>query len=79
MEGLTTALPVIIYLLLIILLVIGIILGIKLIITIDKTNAILDDDARRLRINNRALFNKAQELQNEVVEYQILLCKRWKT
>lgn len=42
---------------------------------IKEANAILDDDARRLRINNRALFNKAQELQNEVVEYQILLCK----
>ena len=48
MEGLTTALPVIIYLLLIILLVIGIILGIKLIITIDKTNAILDDVSKKV-------------------------------
>ena len=41
MEGLTTALPVIIYLLLII-------LGIKLIITIDKTNAILDDVSKKV-------------------------------
>lgn len=48
MEGLTTVLPVIIYLLLIILLVIGIILGIKLIITIDKTNAILDDVSKKV-------------------------------
>lgn len=48
MEGLTTALPVIIYLLLIILLVIGIILGIKLIITIDKTNSILDDVSKKV-------------------------------
>ena len=42
---------------------------------IKEANAILDDDARRLRINNRALFNKAQELQDEVDEYKILLCK----
>ena len=48
MEGLATVLPIIIYFLLIILLIVGIILGIKLIITIDKTNAILDDVSKKV-------------------------------
>ena len=43
MEALATVLPIIIYFLLIALLVVVIILGIKIIITIDKVNAIVED------------------------------------
>lgn len=42
-------LPVIIYFLLIILLVIGIILGIKLIISIDKINYLVDDVTKKVK------------------------------
>ncbi len=42
-ESLNAVLPIFIYILLIAMLVIGIILGIKLIITVDKVNVILDD------------------------------------
>lgn len=43
MEALLQVLPIIIYFLLIILIVVGIVLGIKLIITIDKVEKIMDD------------------------------------
>ena len=43
MELLPQILPIIIYLLLIILIVVVIILGIKLILTIDKVNSLVDD------------------------------------
>ena len=43
MEFLLQFLPIVIYLLLISLIIIGIILGIKLIISIDKVNKIIDD------------------------------------
>lgn len=65
MEGLTAALPVIIYLLLIILLVIGIILGIKLIITIDKTNAILDDVSKKVATLD-TIFNIVDGVSNKM-------------
>lgn len=42
-ESLNAVLPIFVYLLLIALLVVGIILGIKLIITLDKVNEIVDD------------------------------------
>ena len=43
MEFLLQFLPVVIYLLLIVIIIVGIILGIKLIITIDKVDKIVDD------------------------------------
>lgn len=42
-ESLNAVLPIFIYLLLMALIVVGIILGIKLIITIDKINRVVDD------------------------------------
>ena len=46
-DSLNSVLPVFIYVLLIIFIIVGIILGIKLIITIDKVNVVVDD------INNK--------------------------
>ncbi len=43
MEFLLQFLPIVIYLLLIVIIIVGIILGIKLIITIDKVDKIVDD------------------------------------
>jgi len=47
-EALNTVLPIFIYILLIALIVVGIILGIKLIITIDKVNFIVDDISEKV-------------------------------
>ena len=49
-ESLSAVLPIFIYALLIVLLIIGIILGIKLIITIDKVNIIMDDVSEKLSL-----------------------------
>ena len=51
-EALSSVLPVFIYILLIVLLVVGIILGIKLIITIDKINAVVDDITEKVNALN---------------------------
>ncbi len=52
-EALNTVLPIFIYILLIALLVVGIVLGIKLIITIDKVNAVVDDITEKVSsLNN---------------------------
>lgn len=46
---LVEVLPIIVYFLLIILLIIGIILGIKLIITIDEVNSIIEDIRKKVK------------------------------
>ena len=43
MEGLSAVLPIVIYLLLIVLLIVTIVLAVKLIITIDKINNVVED------------------------------------
>lgn len=50
MEFMASFLPIVIYLLLIVLLVVGIILGIKIIITIDKVNYVLDNVKEKLNV-----------------------------
>ena len=47
-EALDAVLPIFVYILLIGLLVVGIILGIKLIITVDKINCIVDDITQKV-------------------------------
>ena len=49
MEALNTGLPIVFYLLLIVLLIVGIILGIKLIITIDEVNAVIEDIRKKVK------------------------------
>ena len=52
-EALNAVLPIFIYVLLIVLLIVGIILGIKIIITIDKVNAVVDDVTEKINsLNN---------------------------
>lgn len=51
-ESLNAVLPIFVYLLLIVLLVVGIILGIKLIITIDKVNVVVDDVTEKVNSLN---------------------------
>ena len=51
-EALNAVLPIFVYILLIGLLVVGIILGIKLIITIDKVNNIMDDVEEKIESLN---------------------------
>lgn len=56
MEALIEVLPILLYSLAIVLVIVFIILGIKLIATIDKANAILDDVERKSKSLN-GLFN----------------------
>lgn len=63
-ESLNAVLPVFIYALLIVLLVIGIILGIKLIITIDKVNNLVDDVAKKVSTLD-AFFNIVSGITNK--------------
>ena len=56
MEALMEVLPILLYRLAIVLVIVFIILGIKLIATIDKANAILDDVERKSKSLN-GLFN----------------------
>ena len=56
MEALMEVLPILLYSLAIVLVIVFIILGIKLIATIDKANAILDDVERKSKSLN-GLFN----------------------
>lgn len=56
MEGLMEILPVLLYSLAIVLVIVFIVLGIKLIHTIDKTNAILEDVEKKTKSLN-GLFN----------------------
>ena len=65
MEGLATVLPIIIYFLLIILLVVGIILGIKIIITIDKVNVVVDDLTKKIKTLG-GVFNLVDAATNKV-------------
>lgn len=64
-EILAAALPIIIYFLLIILLIIGIILGIKLIITIDRINGIIEDITKKLETLN-SVFKLISLARNKV-------------
>ena len=52
MEALTAILPIIIYFLLIILLIVVIILGVKIIITLDKVNEIVNDVREKVEALN---------------------------
>ena len=65
MEALNVVLPIIIYLLLIVLLVVVIVLGIKLIITIDKVNAIVNDVQEKVAALN-SLFKLAQSATDKL-------------
>ena len=65
MEELATVLPIIIYFLLIILLVVGIILGIKIIITIDKVNVVVDDLTKKIKTLD-GVFNLVDAATNKV-------------
>lgn len=64
-ETLNAVLPIFIYALLIVLLVIGIILGIKLIITVDKVNKIMDDVSEKLSLLDNA-FNLLRGVSDKV-------------
>lgn len=64
-ETLNAVLPIFIYALLIVLLIIGIILGIKLIITVDKVNKIMDDVSEKLSLLDNA-FNLLRGVSDKV-------------
>ena len=64
-EGLTAILPVIIYVLLIIALVVVIVLGIKIIIIVDKVNAIVKDIEERIE-SLRDIFRIVETASNKL-------------
>ncbi len=81
-EALNTILPIFIYILLIALLIVGIILGIKLIITIDKVNVIVDDVTEKVNsLNNifkviNGISDKFSFLSSKVTDTVISLISK---
>lgn len=65
MEALAQVLPIIIYFLLIIVIIIGIILGIKLIITIDSIQKLIDDVNDKIE-KVSPIFNFVESVTNKV-------------
>lgn len=53
MESLSTVLPIIIYVLLIVLLIVAIILGIKLVLALNKIDALVDDVTAKVKTLDR--------------------------
>ena len=74
-EGLNTILPIIIYFLLIILIIIVIVLGIKLIITVDKVNAVITDLENKIASLN-SIFKFADKLSDNVGKLGIRIIDR---
>lgn len=81
-ETLNAVLPIFIYSLLIVLLVIGIILGIKLIITVDKVNKIMDDVSEKLSLLDnvfkllRGVSDKVSILSSKITDIALSLVNK---
>ena len=67
MESLSSILPIIIYILLIILLVVAIIIGIKLVFTINKVDALVDDVTTKVKTLDR-VFNVIDFASDKVTQ-----------